>query len=202
MTATRLILVRHGEPSDCHGICYGRRDVPLSSTGREQMTRARALVSCAGRVAVYSSTLQRSLDSAIAFAGHSAGVTVDARLCELDFGAVEGLAYTEIEARYPDLFQKWMQGPTTVTFPDGEPVAVMAARVRHAAADLRRIHAGATAVVVTHGGVNRILLADALGMPLEAMFRLAQDYGCINVIDYFDHHAIVRAMNVRDGAIC
>jgi alpha-ribazole phosphatase/probable phosphoglycerate mutase len=50
--------------------------------------------------------------------------------------------------------------------------------------------------------VNRILLADALGMPLEAMFRLAQDYGCINVIDYFDHHAIVRAMNVRDGAIC
>jgi len=73
----------------------------------------------------------------------------------------------------------------------------MAARVERAAAELRHRRAGRTTVVVSHGGVNRIVLASALHMPLASMFRLGQDYGCVNVIDYAGDEAIVRAVNLR-----
>jgi broad specificity phosphatase PhoE len=37
-------------------------------------------------------------------------------------------------------------------------------------------------VFVTHGGAIRIILADALGMPPNNIFRIAQSYGAINCI--------------------
>jgi len=49
--------------------------------------------------------------------------------------------------------------------------------------------------VVAHAGVIRIALASALGMPDRYLFRIAQDTGGVNVIDYFPDGAIVRCMN-------
>ena len=42
--------------------------------------------------------------------------------------------------------------------------------------------------LVAHAGVNRVILSHALSLPLENMFRLDQNYGCLNIIDYFPRH--------------
>jgi alpha-ribazole phosphatase/probable phosphoglycerate mutase len=71
----------------------------------------------------------------------------------------------------------------------------MAARVRDTFEDLRRTHTGQVVAIVSHGGVNRIALATALGLDLARIFRLDQAYACVNVVDYFAHEPVVRLVN-------
>jgi alpha-ribazole phosphatase/probable phosphoglycerate mutase len=48
---------------------------------------------------------------------------------------------------------------------------------------------------VAHAGVNRVILCDALSLPLQHLFRLDQNYGCLNIIDYFPDFTVVRLIN-------
>jgi alpha-ribazole phosphatase/probable phosphoglycerate mutase len=50
-------------------------------------------------------------------------------------------------------------------------------------------------MLVSHGGTNRIVLAEALAVPDEMIFRMDQVYAAVNIIDYFLGHSIVRLMN-------
>jgi alpha-ribazole phosphatase len=194
--ATRLVLIRHGEPDLAfRDRCYGRLDPGLSPAGREQMRQTWTLLDAAP-TAIYCSPSRRAVDSAIVRSAARPSVTVDARLAEIDFGAFEGLTYDEISRRYPEAYAKWMAAPTEVMFPDGESFAAMAARVRQAMDHIRAAHAGGTVAIVAHGGVNRVALASALGLDPRHIFRLAQGYACLNVIDYSGDDAIVRLMNV------
>jgi len=77
-----------------------------------------------------------------------------------------------------------MNRPTEVTFPSGETFSDMTARARNAFDELRRAHNGKVMVIVSHSGVNRIILATALGLDLRRIFRLDQAYACVNVIDH------------------
>ena len=196
VTATRIVLVRHGEPEESvRGRCYGRLDVGLSARGREQVRRAKHLLTDVPFTTVYSSPRRRAIESAGLLAADRAGVTVDERLREIDFGIFEGLTYDEIARRFPGQYEEWMKRPTDVAFPGGETFAAMAARVRDAFDDLRRTHTGQVIVVVSHGGVNRIALATALDLNLSRIFRLDQAYACVNVVDYFAHEPVVRLVN-------
>ena len=194
--ATRIVLVRHGEPEEgIHGRCYGRLDVGLSARGREQVRRTRRLLSGVPLATVYSSPRRRALESARLLAAPRARVAVDERLREIDFGIFEGLAYDDIARRFPEKYEEWMKRPTDVAFPGGDTFAAMAARVRDAVDDLRRTHTGQVILVVSHGGVNRIALATALDLDVGRIFRLDQAYACVNVVDYFAHEPVVRLVN-------
>jgi broad specificity phosphatase PhoE len=114
---------------------------------------------------------------------------------EIDFGDFEGMAYDEIAARYPDLYRQWMEASTTVQFPGGESFATMRLRVLRAFDALSAAHAGETAVVVSHGGAIRAIVARTLGMAGEDIFHLAQDHGAINRIDLVDGFAVVSLLN-------
>ena len=41
-------------------------------------------------------------------------------------------------------------------------------------------------LVVGHGGVNRVLLLEALGLGLQGLGALEQDPACLNVLDFRD----------------
>ncbi len=49
--------------------------------------------------------------------------------------------------------------------------------------------------LVAHAGVNRVILCDALSLPLKNIFRLDQNYGCLNIIDYLPDSTLVRLVN-------
>lgn len=187
---TRLILIRHCEPeADAHGRCYGSLDFGLSPGGR---AAAAALGETLGSVRVDSVVSSPRL-RAVQTAEPIAAPVTDDRLRELDFGEIEGLTYEEVERTRPELFRRWMEAPTEVEFPGGESYATLAARVRPAIDEL--VAAGGTHVVVTHGGPIRAVLADCLEMPAAAIFRLAQDYGGVSVVDWIEGTPIVRVVN-------
>lgn len=193
---TRLILLRHGEPDDTvHGRCYGRLDPHLSHRGREQMRQAWLLLNSQSPSAIYSSPSRRAVESTALRSIGAPAAAVDKRLREIDFGACEGLTYDEIATRYPQKYEQWMTRPTDVVFPDGESFATMSARVREALEQIRRKHSGETVVTVSHGGVNRVALAEALDLDPRRIFRLAQAYACVNVIDYAGGEPVVLVMN-------
>jgi broad specificity phosphatase PhoE len=173
---TRLWLIRHGEP-------LAGLDAGLSEKGRAQMARVAEDLKAEPVAAIYTSPQPRALESARILAGvQSIPFEVVADLHEIDFGDFEGLTYDEIAARYPDLYRQWMETPTEVRFPNGETFSEMRVRVLRAFDAIRRERAGQTAVIVSHGGVNRILIAWALEMPDHCLFRLAQNYGAVNLL--------------------
>ena len=193
---TRLVMLRHGEPdATVHGRCYGRLDPGLSRPGREQMRQAWRLVANQSASAIYCSPRRRAVESAGLRSAGSPATTVDDRLREVDFGAFEGLTYQEIASRYPQKYDEWMTQPTSVEFPGGESFPMLSGRVREALQQIRRNHAGETVVIVSHGGVNRVALGEALDLDPRRLFRLAQAYACVNVIDYVGDEAVVLVMN-------
>jgi alpha-ribazole phosphatase len=196
---TRFWLIRHGEPAEAsRQRCYGSLDIGLSETGRAQMQHAAEYLRTESIAAIYSSPRSRALESARVLAGgRSRPIEIVEDLREIDFGDFEGLTYDEIAARYPDLYRLWMEKPTEIQFPNGESFAEMRVRVLKAFDTIQREREGQTVAIVSHGGVNRILLAWALQMPDNCLFRLGQDYGAMNLMTLVEGIPGVEALNYR-----
>jgi alpha-ribazole phosphatase/probable phosphoglycerate mutase len=194
---SRLVLLRHAEPEEsAHGRCYGTLDVGLSPQGHAHAEGLAAELSDLPLDAVYSSPRRRALDTAAPIAtAHGLTPAADERLRELDFGELEGRTYDEIAVSLPDLYGAWMTAPTTVSFPGGESYADLRERAVAACNEIRRRHA--SALVVTHGGVVRAVLAECLGMPAESIFRLDQSYGGVSIVEWIDETPLVRLVNGR-----
>ncbi|MBE0598283.1 MAG: histidine phosphatase family protein, partial [Desulfuromonadales bacterium] len=80
--------------------------------------------------------------------------------------------------------------------PGGENLLEVAARVRRVLGEIRQRHPGEEVALVAHGGVNRLILLDAVGAPLERLFSIEQDFGCLNIIDYHaDGISVVKLVN-------
>jgi broad specificity phosphatase PhoE len=191
---TRLLLIRHAEPSDdARGRCYGSLDVGLSDRGRAHARQLAEELAATTPHAVYSSPRLRALETAaLAFAVEP---IPDDRLREIDFGDFEGLTYDEIERTHPELYRRWMTTPTLVEFPGGESYAVVRRRALEALESILERHPDEIAALVAHGGVVRAILAECLAMPDEAIFRLDQPYCAVSVVDWFDGRPLVRSVN-------
>lgn len=193
-----LVLVRHAETAEeARGRCCGRLEVDLSDRGRMQCGQLAARLSTAPVAAVVSSPRRRALDTARAIAGpHSLAVAELDDLRELDFGELEGRAYDEIAVSEPALYERWMQAPTTVSFPGGEGYEQMQGRVREAVGRLRSSYRGRLVVAVTHAGVIRAVLGDALGMSDDRIFRIAVDAASLTIVEWIENAPIVRGVNL------
>ncbi|SRR5579883_1298075 len=193
---TALWLIRHPEPAGGAGRCYGTLDLPLSETGKLQAQALARKLAAEPLAAVYTSPRERCRYAASLLAeacGCPSEVVDDLR--ELDHGEWEGRAYDEIAAADPELYRKWMTQPCEVRFPDGECLADVRQRVLPAAAALRARHRGEAIAAITHVGPLRIILADALGMPAEHMFRIGQSFGGANLIRYWGEIPQVEFLN-------
>jgi alpha-ribazole phosphatase len=195
--ATRLILVRHGEPEEAaRGRCYGKLDVGLSDAGRDQIERVSRALASSDVAVVYASPRQRAVESArIVARPHGVAPVIVDDLGEIDFGLFEGLAYDEAALAYPEIYRTWMERPTEVAFPGGESFARMRERVARAVLALRNAHRRQTVAVVSHGGTNRVALAEALNLASADVFRFDQSFASVNIVDYFDDTPLVRLIN-------
>ena len=191
------MLCRHGESAEsARGRCCGRLDVGLSARGRTQAAALAEGLAASPLAAVYSSPARRAIETGeIVAAAHGLQVIGDARLHELDFGELEGLRYDEIAQCDPAFYAAWMRDPLAVPAPGGETYDELRERVLRALDDLLERHRGETFAAVAHGGPLRVILARCLSMPDDALFRIDQCYGAINVVDWLDGTPLVRVVN-------
>ena len=166
----RLDLLRHGE-TELGGGLRGSLDDALTQNGWTQM---RAAVVAGGPWdRLVSSPLQRCARFAAELGEQlNLPVHLDKDLQELHFGAWEGqnaAALMETDAEALGLF--WAD-PYAFTPPQGEPVSDFAARVLGAVARLHQTYAGERVLLISHGGVMRLLLAQARGLPREQLLNV------------------------------
>jgi alpha-ribazole phosphatase len=184
-TTTTLYLIRHGQVENARPRCYhGQSDVPLSLLGRQQMDRLAEWAASTGLSAVYCSDLQRTRHGADAV-GRRCAVPVSATpvLREKHFGRWEGLTYEEAKRQFPAQWRDWLADPLDARPPDGETYREVEARVIPFVQRLVREHAGQTVLILAHGGVNRVIVCRALGLPMRRVFGIEQDYACVNMIE-------------------
>jgi probable phosphoglycerate mutase len=196
VNGARLIFVRHAEPDETvRDRIYGRLDPGLSERGRAHAAAIASQLGTEPIGALYTSPQLRARETAAPLADRlGLEVTVESGLREIDFGELEGLSLAEAVARYP-VQANWMTAPGAAAFPGGESVAAAWARATEAAHAIAAHHGGASVAVFSHAVVIRAILAEALGMPPDALFRLDQSYGGISVVEWFDGNPFVRVVN-------
>ena len=162
----------------------GRNDPPLDDRGRREADAVAHRISRDWRPGiVFASPSRRSTDTARAIAAWSRSTwEAGPGLADADVGEWEGLSWDEARARYPLGFGRWFTAPGAVGFPGGERLLDLRHRVRVLLAALEARPEIEVAVVVGHDSVNRVLLLEALGLPLSHYHRLRQATGCLNVI--------------------
>lgn len=155
-----VFLVRHGETDwNVAGRWQGHTDVPLNATGRAQAAALAERLRGEGIAAVATSDLSRARHTAEIVAG-ALGVPlalVDPGLREQSYGRFEGLTPRECEARYPVEWARYLADRSAGP-PGGETRAAVLDRVVRAVQAASARLSG-PALVVTHGGALRALLA-------------------------------------------
>jgi alpha-ribazole phosphatase len=194
---TRLILMRHGEPEEqIRGRCYGNLDVNLSQCGERQVLGKVDLLRSLAPKIIYTSPAKRASASARWLAGElKLPIQMADELGEINFGSFEGLTFDDIQRKYPDEYMLWMQKPTEIRFPGGESFDDLSTRVQAFLTRLLAMHRAQTVLVVSHAGVNRVILAKALRLPASNIFQIDQAYAGISVIDYFESTTLIRLVN-------
>jgi alpha-ribazole phosphatase/probable phosphoglycerate mutase len=194
----RLYLARHGQVVGHERFpIYGHTDVDVTEEGKSQMEALADRLRQTEIAAVYASDLQRSEMGARTIARHhDVEVHVLPELREMYFGDWEAMTVTDVQERFPDELR--MRGEDLVGYEipgGGESIEGFSRRVLTRLEDILREREGKDILIVAHGGVNRVILCAALGLDLSRMFTLHQDYGCLNIVDYFPDTALVRLVN-------
>ncbi|MEU4472917.1 bifunctional RNase H/acid phosphatase [Micromonospora sp. NPDC023888] len=200
-TATRLILVRHGETEYTEQRRYsGRGDVPLSAKGRDQVlaTAARVAALAPSVAAVLSSPLSRCTATAAAITealGGDVPVRTEDDLIECDFGQWEGRTFAEVRQQWPGEMDAWLASPR-IAPPGGESFTHVAERAHRVIAGLLTAYPGETVVVVSHVSPIKLVLRDALAAGDGFLHRLFLDAAGISVLDMWpDGGVAVRTVN-------
>jgi len=202
-----VILVRHGRSTaNATGVLAGRsKGVHLDDVGVTQAEAAGARLATLPLASVVTSPLERTRETARAIAaaqGTPSRPVAEKGLLECDYGAWTGRELKTLAKE--DLWRTVQTHPSAAAFPEGESMADMAARavaaVRRWDARVQEEHGpDAVWVAVSHGDPIKAILADALGMHLDAFQRLVVDPASCSVVRYTPMRPFVLSINTADG---
>ncbi|MBI2198759.1 MAG: histidine phosphatase family protein [Candidatus Rokubacteria bacterium] len=203
LTPTVVYLVRHGAVVGAESRRFiGHLDVPLSAHGEAELEALAKRLAGVQLAAVYSSDLSRTRRSAeILAAPHGLVAHALPELREFAMGRWEGLTAEEIRALDPPAFAEWMAAIGRFQFPDGENLAQVARRAWRAFEGIVAAHPGEQVAVVAHGGTNRAILCRALGIPLERILTLGQDYAGLSMLEAVGEGWRLRLLNHREPVL-
>jgi alpha-ribazole phosphatase len=198
VSTTRLYLIRHGEVEGTGTSRYnGHADVALTEQGKAQYLRIRERLADAKITACYSSDLTRCMWGAELLGAHFGIEPVrEPNLRELDIGIWEGMTWAELMEKYPEEWQARLADIVNYRVPGGENLLDLQGRIMPVVNGIVERHRDEEVLVVAHGGANRVILLDAVGAPLSALFNIEQNYCCLNIIDYYaDGKTVVKLLN-------
>ena len=202
----RLLLIRHGETQwNRESRFQGIRDIPLNDNGRAQGAQAGAFLKDVSINLAISSPMLRPKETAEIILKHHPGVELDLQtdLVEICHGLWEGKLEAEIEADYPGLLQQWKDTPETVKMPEGENLQQVWDRAVACWQDRVKVYSegeGETVgIVVAHDAINKVILANLLGLSPAHFWNIKQGNGGVSVIDYpegVDAPPVIQAINL------
>jgi probable phosphoglycerate mutase len=192
----RIYLVRHGDVTyfDESGRPFRPDTVPLNDDGRAQAAVLARELANLPIDRVVSSDLPRCTETAAIFmAGRNLRVETFAELREIRPGRLSELPPEETIQAFVGAFSGFDR---TAKFLGGETFGELADRVLPCFQHLLMDGHWQTLLVVAHGGVNRVLLAYAIGHDMLGFGAFEQDPCCLNIIDVTeDGRFLIRLVN-------
>jgi len=208
-TMATVILARHGRTTaNATGVLAGRtKGVHLDERGIEQARSAGERLAGLPLATLVTSPLERCRETSREIVRKQAQqprptVHNDRGLLECDYGAWTGRALKDLAKE--KMWKTVQSHPSAAEFPDGESMADMSAR---AVAAVRRWDARVEAehgpyavwLACSHGDVIKAILADALGIHLDAFQRIMVDPASLSVVRFTDVRPFVVTMNSSAG---
>ena len=189
----RLILLRHGNTG--FGDRYiGSKDVPLSSAGAAGIVDLKSVFQGQEIDRIVASPLLRCRQSAeLLFSERSFSCDDDLR--EIDFGRWEGLNFSEIVKKDPDLVDNWAAGSFDFSFPQGECLGDFVNRVHNAGLRLAE-SSHKNILVIAHGGVIRALICYFLQLEASDYLLFQVEKGRYATLDLFLEGAVLTGLNL------
>ncbi|RZG76746.1 histidine phosphatase family protein [Acinetobacter sp. WCHAc060025] len=187
----RIDLLRHGETTLSHTL-RGSTDDELTELGWQQMQQTidqHATVDHQSSIykpwnVIFTSPLQRCFKFSEKLAtALDLGLITDPHLQEMHFGDWEGISTQQIYDENPELLANFWQFPTRFTPPNAEKLIDFQQRVLTAITDVslemqQKNHQNA--LIVTHGGVIKLLKCLALQQPLDDILKMSAELGQLN----------------------
>lgn len=183
----RIDLLRHGETELSHTL-RGSTDDALTDSGWQQMQQTvdQFLKNNSPNPwdIVFSSPLQRCALFADEIASNlKLELILDRNLQEMHFGDWEAVSTQEIYEKQPDVLAQFWETPTQFSPPNAETMQQFLQRILHALQQIQgsmQQHQFAHAMVVTHGGVIKLLKCLAFNQPLDNILKMSAELGQFN----------------------
>lgn len=197
---TRLFLVRHGstDANERRPFVLQGCEIngPLSVLGREQARSVAEGLAAFPMQAVYASSMNRAIETAEFIAQrHGLKVSPVHDLRECSVGAWEGKSWEQIQTEDPAGHEHFFSDPVNRPHPGGESYGDLLQRVKPAMLELLERHAGQNITVVAHNLVNRVYLAEFVGIELKHARKLRQMNCCINLLHHYQGETELVTLN-------
>lgn len=169
---TTLLLVRHAVTEETGPVLSGRKPgIDLSEKGRGQAVNAADRLAPIPLAAVYSSPIERTLQTAGEIASrHGLEVKVIEGMIEADYGEWTGQKLEDLAKT--DLWKVVQVAPSTARFPGGESIREMQSRAVDALEQVVAAHPGEIVAVVSHSDVIKAAVAHFTGIHLDLFQRI------------------------------
>ena len=151
MTNTQIGLFRHGQTDwNINFLLQGVTDIPMNSTGIEQVKSAARALNKNDWDMILTSPLGRARETAEIIAQHLGFADIQQQdlLIERSFGEAEGLAYEQWKSRYSNLDE----------IPGGESKSELVSRSQLLLDTFSATYPGKRILAVSHGALIRTLL--------------------------------------------
>jgi broad specificity phosphatase PhoE len=196
-TATRLLLIRHGEVElSYHNKFGGTIDMNLSPNGKRQ---AKVLANyLRGKTidSIYASPMKRVQQTlAPTLKQSKLKQTIFPGLHEIDFGDWSGLGWKEVEDQFGFRSHQWLHQIHKHGIPNGESGKVFRQRVEPCLREIIAKHPGGNVAVFCHGGVIRMMLAILLKLQLPQTNQFDIEYASITQVALHHHMNEVELLN-------
>ena len=174
-SGTELVALRHGETEfNTVRRMQGHLDVPLSAAGREQARLVAARLADEPIDKIYSSDLQRALETARTIRGcRGIDLVTDVRLREFHMGTFQGLTLSEAKERHGDAWERFFIHDPDFALPGGQSRNQKQVEIAAFMEDVVRTEPGRRLLVVTHRGILIAMLRHVLGIPPSHYFRVS-----------------------------
>jgi phosphoserine phosphatase len=197
--ATRVIIVRHGESTyNVAQRVQGHLDDQsiLTDKGQAMAQQVGQALQGIRFDAAYASPLKRAYHTAelvLSQLENPPSLNANPLIKEINLPAWEGLAFAEVQAKFPEQYQNWRKQPEKLVMmrPDAagntvefHPIADLYDRARQFWQTILPAHPNQTILLVGHSGINRALITSAIGLGPESYQRIDQSNCCISVLNF------------------
>jgi probable phosphomutase (TIGR03848 family) len=144
---------------------------------------------------IYSSPLERTMETAQAVQQHHPHLTIEANteLGEVKYGDWEGASIAALQSR--KMWQVVQEYPSRAVFPNGETMRGVQTRAVNEVERLVKKHPGQMIAVVSHADLIKMVMAHYLGMHLDNFQRIVISPASINTLQLGHSRPFIASMN-------